>query len=245
MENYGECKLKEVGLKKWLENYLYHYRYITIGVVIGVFLLAFFVKDVLIKEKVDATILMPQILCREEQQAEIEALFNHLEPIDGDGKVNIKVNYIYYPDESDGKTADPQVMMGAQVKVMAEIQLCESNIFIFDKQIVDIYGEELFEDLSGMEISVPLQENQRMVLLSDTAFAELPGLEEGSGELYIGLRSSDTSTIQDKEKIKQKYEYQQELLLNFLNNNVVNPLKPRRLRRRRNSEEGGLHGGVQ
>lgn len=205
------------GTKKWFENYWYHFKWHTIIGVVAAIMLVSFAYDILSKEKFDSTItIVGKAYISDEQRERLCEIAEQYEvDRDGDGKVNVDVVAIGFPEDDDtGMNA--QVFMAAQTRFSVEMTDGESMILIMDDYAYDMIGDPLnFVDLSAY--SDKAFDDGRKIPLSDTVFCDDPLTEALGDSLFLTFRAADTHAASKNKKAKENYQYQTELLDNILN----------------------------
>lgn len=135
------------------ENFLYHYKFHLIAGIVGVVLIAFFVRDVFFQTKADMTVvlasggyMLPESV--EALQAELE---KYAGDINGDGKVVVSIDSITIPafssdeeDTGEGEqseeglmtdmaSGDPQSDYASAMKFMAVLASNTDPIYVMDQ----------------------------------------------------------------------------------------------------------------
>lgn len=201
MERYGEKP--KFGNKQWFENYWYHYKWHTIVGIIAVVVLAMFIKDIVSREKYDATVLLAsRVPVSYEQQEQIKSIMERYETDqDGNGDVNINLMAIQFPRDEYG--ANAQVQMAEQVKFMAELSTAEAFVYILDEYSANMLSQQgsPFMDLS--EHSDKTTGAGERILLSETVLGADPMLSEIADSLWISFRGIENTPKKDDKTIER------------------------------------------
>lgn len=173
--------------KKW-ENYWYHYKWQTFGVVFAVVLLVVGIGQVLGKNEPDYHIaLVSDVYIPDTAVDKIQTAFQKYgRDVDGDGKVEVQV------EKLDLSSQDPSVSSAAQMKLAAYLSSGDPMFYIFsksayEKQIVSqMGGKPFFSSIDvkadGIDSSGCYWDWSGDELRKDKELAALP-------ELYFGVRA--------------------------------------------------------
>lgn len=214
--------MEKQQFKSKLDNFWYYYKWHVIGGAFLLFCVVFFARDVLMKEKFDITVLAvtKQTIFRE-QVDELETQFEqYASDIDGNGEINVHVEAITIPKNT--QNSDPQLAMAMQAKFIAMLQDFGNVIFLMDDTIreeqdvdqacVDLLPE--YQDIPGVEQKKIDVKNTDVM---DGAFY----LQELPDGLYLSLRENHYDEKDGKKY--QNYLRQQEFFDNVLRGNKLHP----------------------
>ncbi len=203
---------KQAFKKKW-ENYWYYYKWHTYAGIFIAILLFFFIKDMVTKEKFDATIMV--VSSSYVDDSELSALADKAElyfpDIDQNGEVNIQISPIFIEGGEDGEPSDIQVAYAMQVKLLAEISSNRMLICIFD----DGFSNLFLNQAELRELSKDFPDEPAVTgsvwQIADSQFAEdtfLPNYEKRSQRRFSAsmLDASNLSKQEDIETYQKVLE---------------------------------------
>lgn len=134
------------------QRWAHYWNYYKIHTFVGIFvvlMVAMLIKDVVFKEKIDMVLTVSSVRSStEEVSGELERVLGlYTEDFDGNGKRTTDVNQIVMSTDIN---ADPQMVMAAQTRLIAQFQDKNAIIFLMDEEIYDYLRseEDLFADLS-------------------------------------------------------------------------------------------------
>lgn len=176
--------------KKKRENFWYHYKFHTIGAVVGVAMIAFFLRDTLFATKSDFTVVVATGTPVSQEsldslQAALEAV---AEDRNGDNKVQVSLDYIYVPPElSEEELAqlseEEKLMQGGQQDYATTMKLTTVVAAGIDPiYLVDDHLYEYFQRMAtpteldeyGEPIEQEVEEDATIFLPLDVADATGP-----------------------------------------------------------------------
>ncbi|SDN96607.1 hypothetical protein [Acetanaerobacterium elongatum] len=209
--------------RKW-DNYWYYYKWHTIAGVFVLFLAILFTKDMIFKEKFDATIL----LCTsyyvddtkvEELEKQAEKYFPD---VDKNGEVNIAVEPIFITKDAKGEPTDPQTAYAMQMKMIAEITSDPAMVYIFDQSYYDTYTEQaplrkLSDDFPGNK-----QVENSAWKIGESDFAKNNFLKDyfatSGQQIYASMgNGEDIKKANEQERYKKIFEG----FANMVNNKAI------------------------
>lgn len=208
--------------KEKRQNFWYHYKWVTIGSILGAALLIFFIVDMATKEKYDLTIMafnQYQGYLNTKVQAETFEQFSS--DIDGNGEVNVLLNGVqtYNGETASGTMVNPQLAQTASTKLFAGMQTFEGFIFLMDEGTYDSIvtdaetGEkaDIFLDLSQYSEQNAAFQGDKLYL-KDTQLAKDWGFKEVPEDLFLCLRDFDKyQTGKESNRVKKlREQYAQE-----------------------------------
>lgn len=205
------------------KNFWYHYKWATIGTVIGLGLLIFFIVDLATKTRYDIEIMA---FNKYQTLFDTEKLEKSFQPFavdeDGNGEINVLINGNQTIDPtSSGTTINPQTAQASATKLFAGLQTFEGFIFLMDEStynsiVTDESGEKMdvFLDLSAYSQQNPAFVGDKLYL-KDTQFAadwyyDGSTLTEVPDDLFLCLRDY-TKVENQKEKILRQYQSEKEV----------------------------------
>ena len=225
---------------KWLENYWYHYKWITV-------IVAFFAVAVLImtaqfftRDKYDAMILYtgPRIP-NANQTLEIESAFEDVltEDFDGNGKREVTLNSMFlmtdeqlkddrYTHDENGNTLyiNTKDMVTTKQQFTTQIFVGEALICLLDPAWYDLVAKkDAFVPLNELVEEVPENTYDDCALyLRDTGFGEyftaLNTLPEDT--LICFRRMSSTSGLKNEKKEEERYEFNKRFFVELIEFNI-------------------------
>lgn len=216
--------------KKWLENTWYYYKWwIIVGAMVLITLIIS-VQDFVGEPPADITIIMAtqqSYYKNGSVEAFSEALENYCDDIDKNGKVHVKIR------EINIKPAETtlQQLNSLQSKFLAEINLADNVIYIFDEPIYNniLKTNNVLDDLNSIDSTVTPETDK--ILLKDTGVLKHLNLSEKIKEytsseceeerkkydnLYIGVRQFKGTQVENSEKAKKIFEDAYGFLKNIL-----------------------------
>lgn len=217
MDKY--VKLKDVPKGKRWEHYWNYYKIHTFIGVFVVIMAAMLIKDVVFKEKVDIVLTVSSVkYTSEEVSAELErALSLHARDFDGNGK---RVADIYQITMSTDANADPEMVMAAQTRLIAQFQDKNAIIFLMDEDIYNYLGsdEELFADLSqavGGSVTPLLGEDKTRLYLKDIPVYQDNELLQKLPDLFFVMRREQDVNPKGDEEIALLYSRSVQMMENL------------------------------
>jgi len=186
---------------KW-QNFWYHYKWHTFGIIAGVCLLAFFIHSIVTQEKHDYRfMLVTQTTVGEQGLTAITDGFSaYAEDLNGDEKANVSVMAIEMG--GDPATANPQMAQANSTKYMAELQIGEVILFIVDQKNYDASLENgLFTAKNGEEAATKETPMEDVAYsLKDTSIAKALAEQGFTEELFVCFRVVKGTPAEKKEE---------------------------------------------
>lgn len=129
--------------RKW-DNYWYYYKWHTVAGIFVLFLVIIFAKDMILKEKYDATILLcTSYIIDSAQTDELKLQAEKYFPdVDNNGEVNISISPIYITRDKNGEPTDAETAYAMQMKMVAELSSDQAMIYIFDQSYYDTFTQQ-------------------------------------------------------------------------------------------------------
>lgn len=204
--------------EKW-SNYWYHYKIHTIAAVLGVLLVAFFVRDMVTKEKYDISIMAITNTANyvmEYPDEALESWSSCIEDINHDGKQNVSIETVIidqdqaevYGLDEGGETKttnveDPNQVMAYTVRYQASLGEVMHNVYLLDQENYDtlVENEVKFVDLSQYSASANV-DGDKYYVKDNPLFADFSNKDE----LILVVRDVAYSSKSDKEKYVQQFE---------------------------------------
>lgn len=224
--------------KEKRQNFWYHYKWVTIGSVLGVALLIFFIVDMATKDKYDITIMaFNQYQSYMNTDVQEKTFEQFAADTDGNGEVNVLVNGTQtYPsgDTASGTIIDPQMAQVASTKLFAGMQTFEGFIFLMDEGTYDSIvtdsetGEkaDIFLDLSQYSGQNAAFQGDKLYL-KDTQLAKDWGLKEVPDDLFLCLRDFDKYNAGKEtnrvKKLRTQYAQEKEVFDKIIESVLKNP----------------------
>ena len=213
------------GTQKWFENYWYHYKWHTIAGLFILFVAVSLLHDLVTKEKYDAEMMITGQQYVDYTVSERLGLLlsQYAEDYDGNGEINIGVFSNEFPTDS----AQVEMMMAAQTRLMAELSDGLSMVMVLDNYTYDLINNssegDFFADISAY--SDKAYDGGMKINLSDTPLGSDPGIKTIAEQYFLVLRSPDMHAANRNEKAVENYQNQVKLLENLLADNKVNPIE--------------------
>lgn len=210
--------------KEKRENWWYHYKWHTIGIIAGLVVVFSFVYSIASKVEPDYTVAL--LTSYTMPTAGIEELERCLTPYaddrNGDGKVKVTVTNYTISDEAEDYES-LQVQQASFTRLIADITVNESMIFLHDEAAFEDMENEfeaffLYNDGTTMPEGAEDFSNAMRNWSDITAFAEFtPETDEDenfTGEmlsqlfekLRVSFRASEGTSIEKKQKYIDYYE---------------------------------------
>ncbi len=232
-------RIKQNKAYKWLDNYWYHYKWVTLAVVFFVTVFSVLTAQMLTKEKPDAVILYggPAVLTANETR-DLETAFRNVLPSDfnADGKKLVQL-------ETVSLMTDEQV---AEAEVKAEE---ESSVFVYDAKalgsnkttftelmmsgeyVILLVDRAQYDNILDSGAIVPLADlfdadkipdcayDDSSIVFSETPFAQFFNATDVLPEdtLLCVLQASENSIFKGKDKAETQYRQQLMLYKKMIN----------------------------
>lgn len=235
-------KFKETGLYRWLDNFWYHYKWIT--VIVSIFVIFALVSAVQLfsREETDIYVMYagPQVI-NVQNMTYIERAFENIAGDDytGDGKIVSTVRDVTIMSEEEIKEAsgsDTGTVPNEGYKINENIVRTQTSdaLKTFNQEIFG--GDSVICLLSPYTYSIvraadgflPLEDvlgympenayDECAVYLSNTDFGSLEGLTVLPDDTLLCVRRvSSMSFLKGKEKTENAHEYHLEVFRNIMN----------------------------
>ncbi len=232
-DKYESSDIKvESKLLKWLDNYWYHYKWVTIGILLAVFTVLVCTLQMCEKEKVDTYVMYagPDVL-EGEKMMNFRAALKAVLPRDlnGDGEKYVEVVASFIMSEAEIKEAEREEFGNETNDFYIDPVFMSQNKQKFDNLIVAgeysvcflspyLYGEVKeaggFMPLAEMLSEVPDGAvDEYALLLSETDFGSyFPGVNELPPDTLLCMRRIGTlSSFLNKGATEKTYEKSMEL----------------------------------
>lgn len=225
-------------VKEKRQNFWYHYKWVTIGSILGAALLIFFIVDMATKDKYDITIMAFNQYQGYLSTAVQEKTFEQFAAdTDGNGEVNVQINGAQtYPSgsTSSGAVVNPQMAQVASTKLFAGMQTFEGFIFLMDESTYDSLitdsetGEkaDIFLDLSQYSGKNAAFQGDKLYL-KDTQLAKDWGFKEVPDDLFLCLRDFDKYDAGKEtnrvKKLRAQYAQEKEVFDKIIESVLKNP----------------------
>lgn len=213
-------------IKKWLENYWYHYKWATIIVLFFVTVFAIGIYQMASKSDYDTQIVYagPVILMSEDQVEGVSDAFEAILPsdYDGDGDKTILLHdftilsdeqYQQKLEEAEGALAfDPSTRTNYIQSIMTLYSTGESSISLLDPYVYNIFRrQDAFVPLAEVLGEKPEYAlDDYTVRLSDTPFGQYFGSLDALPEDTV-LCFRKASQLSTSDKVKAQYEFDRKL----------------------------------
>lgn len=190
MDNHDNEKAYTEGIRveskfsKWLDNYWYHYKWITLGAIFLIIVLVVGIVQSVEKEKEDLTLLYagPTYLTGSQTHA-IQEVFNAVMPEDFDGngeKYTAIVGYLIYSEEQmkeiEAETDEYGVNLDVNNQVNTDNYENFHEYILVGESAICFVDRQLYRNLSLNKRLLPL----------NVALGEESGYEDDEYGLYLG-----------------------------------------------------------
>ena len=185
---------------KW-QNFWYHYKWHTFGIVAGVCLLVFFIYSIVTQEKYDYRIMLVTESTMGEQgvTAVTDGFSAYAEDLNDDKKANVSVMTIEMGGEN---TVNPQMAQANSTKYMAELQIGEVILFVVDQKNYESSIENgLFVTKNTEEVATkdtPIEDVAYS--LKDTSIGKALAEQGYTEELFVCFRLVKGTSAESKDK---------------------------------------------
>lgn len=189
------------------------------------FLVVIFIRDMVTKEKYDATIMLAtSYFVTEEQTAVLEQQAEqYFTDIDGDGKVNLTVVPIFIQKNADGQPTDAQYAYSMQVKLMAEVTADRSMVYMFDDAFTDMFTNQAVPRNLTSDFPGNAQMEGSVWKIDESEFAKQNFLKDYTtttgAEIFATM--GDPSGIEKPDEL-ERYNKVFEGFSNMVNNKIIN-----------------------
>lgn len=228
-------KIKQNKIYKWLDNYWYHYKWVTLVTVFFVTVFSVLTAQMLTKEKPDATVLYggPATLTAS-QTADLQLCLKSALASDynGDGKKIVELESIVLMteeqlDEAKEQAAEDSNILIYSSKALTDNQTTFAQLLMSGEQVLLLVDPEQYPDIRDSGGIVPLSElfepsempdcayDDCAVVFSQTPFARYFTATQvlPDDTLLCVLRESENSIFKGKEKAEK--QYRQQLLMYY------------------------------
>ncbi len=183
IQKWSEMTPKE----KWTHFLEYYKWYAVIGVVV-IALIAYTLAECAANVDPDLSILYagPYPVGTEQQLEAEQAVAEHIEDYNGDGKVKASLMALYFADDESGNS-DPQMLMAMQTKLVVELSSGESQIFLMsESQYTQLKEQGTFSKLTELFGELPGGDEYSLAL-SETKLSQLPGFKDLPGDTRVAM----------------------------------------------------------
>lgn len=228
-------KLKETRFYKWLDNFLYHYKWIAIIVCIFAIFVAVSTAQLLGREQTDIYVMYagPQVISVQ-NMTYIERAFEELDDSDytGDGKVNALLRDVTIMSEeeleaasgsSSSEVPNEGYMLNEQLvrSQMSEAMKTFNQEIFGGDSIICLLSPYMYSIVREADGFLPLEDvlgyvpenvyDECAVYLADTDFGKLEGLASLPDDtLFCIRRVSSMSFMKGKNKTEKAHAYHSE-----------------------------------
>lgn len=201
--------------EKW-QNYWYHYKWLTFGVIffggLGIWLL----MSLLFPQRYDSSFSIMTEWSMSAYQEQITApVQNLLQDYDGNGKVELEVQVYQAPSvDSEESTTDPQLVIANATRLMGNLSVGTYFIYLVDDVGYEYLkqNELQFLDLSEYVSEDRLEGGDRYQLIESELGSQM-GLNPQFGNFTLCFLDPDSlgGRAETDEEIREAYERQWEL----------------------------------
>lgn len=229
MDKY--MKLKDIPKGQRWEHFWTYYKVQTIIGAFVVLLVAMLVKDVVFKEKVDIYLTVASSeYASDAVSAELSRVLQQYgEDFDGNGDLSVYVDQITMSTES--YTVDPEMVMAAQTRLIAQFQDKNQIIFLMDQDIYDYlnYDEEgedtaifanLADTVGGSVTPLLGEETDKLYLKDIPAYQENELLQQLPQEMFFVMRREQDVNPKGDEEIAEIYQRSVKMMENLASGTV-------------------------
>ncbi|MDD3193988.1 MAG: hypothetical protein PHE47_09155 [Oscillospiraceae bacterium] len=236
---FSKEDIKQRGLKEWLHDYWFYYKWPTVIVLCVLILGGSILYSMLNQMQYDASVYL---VCRSDTAAalDVDALQNKFENYAGDydkkDGINVYFGYSALPTVTeentnvdglesqvvrpDGETEDIREYLAATTALAGEMD-SDTAIYIFDEiqynEMMEDTDHPIFINLSEKYPDLPLVDGCKL-MVKDTVFAK--DFLVVSDELFFVVRDLAYIRDHDKQKVIDHYEYQMDFFDAIVNANV-------------------------
>ena len=217
-------------VKEKQQNFWYHYKWVTIGSILGAALLIFFIADITI-------MAFNQYQGYLDTDIQAKTFEQFADDTDENGEVNVLINGAQTYSSggtSSGVTINPQVAQVASTKLFAGMQTFEGFIFLMDESTYESLitdsetGEkaDIFLDLSQYSGQNAAFQGDKLYL-KDTQLAKDWGFKEVPDDLFLCLRDFDKYDAGKEtnrvKKLRAQYAQEKEVFDKIIESVLKNP----------------------
>lgn len=218
--------------KAAVENFFYHYKWMTIGVIFALVVVALFTYEALSKEQMDVRVLMVSTTSETtsvfyNKKEEIERAFEKFCPdFNEDGYVHVEV---YDIDMVNNEYSDASTILANQTKLYAELQGGVAQVMMGNMEMFyslggeDVDISEVFLDLTALYPGEVV--DKYFIKVKGSAFAATANWEASCPEdMYIALRAPTEGIGANSKELVEHRERARTLL-----DNIINGVMPERV----------------
>ena len=225
---FSKEDIKKRGLKEWLKNYFFYYKWVTVIVVCSLILIVSMAVSMATDMEYDAQVYL---VCRNDQASaldveRIEKKFaDYAGDYDGRDGINIYFGFSAFPvvteentdTENMDKVRDDAENVAVQEYLLASTHLAgqmdgDTIIYIFDEtqynEICEQAGYPIYVNLAERYPDLPIVDDYKL-MVKDTIFAEEFGIV--SDEWFFVVRELDYLRKSNKKSVQEHYVYQMDL----------------------------------
>ena len=220
MDKY--MKLKDIPKGKRWAHFWEYYKIHTIVTVAVLVLVVMLVKDVFFREKVDIVITESSVkYTTEAASAELKRVLTlHARDFDGNGE---RVADVYQITMSTDVNEDPQMIIAAQTRLVAQFQDENAIIFLMDEDIYNYLKSDedpdaMYADLSetvGGSVTPLLGEDKTRLYLKDIPAYQDNELLQQLPDLFFVMRREEHVNRKGDEKIAEIYDRSVQMMENL------------------------------
>lgn len=203
---------KPKGIRKKLENFMYHYKWVLVSCIVAVIMVSVFVRDILMRVDYDLSI----VIAGEHvffEDGDYDIIIQNLESvapdINGDGEVHVALTPITMTNSDS--PASMEMQSANQIKLMGELSAQSSYIYIIDRALYDssFAREDIFVKSSyDGDITELISVDQNKIFT---------GSSMESNDLFIAILDSKIVNTNSKRN-KQHYSASLEAYNNIIDN---------------------------
>ena len=208
------------------QRWSYFWSYYKVHTIVGIVVLVMvgtLIKDVFFREKPDLTVTVATSgYLSDEATAELQRVFEeYSRDYNENGKKYVDQYEIYLSTEV---SADPQLVMAGQTKLLAQFQIPEAIVFLMDQAIYDYLDvdedEGVFVNLTqaiGEEAAPYVSEDGRRMYCRDIPILKDSPYANMYSELFFVVRDTSAMGERNQKKSAQPYQNSIDFLRNLVN----------------------------
>lgn len=224
----GYAELPKLRGWKWVENFIYHYKWIMLVVLFAAIIIGYMIYETVTREREDIYVLAIQTTSKSgmlTKRTDIEeALEKYCPDFDGNGYVHVGINFLDLNTEN-GYT---ELNEAATYKLSAEIITGDSQLYICDTGIMDLLSHT---EAEGVEFFIKLAQeypdsvfnDEKGLRLNTTQWKTEARWETCPDIVGLYVRDEFEDMTGNGKAAKEQRERALIVLDNIIKGNVVNP----------------------
>ncbi len=232
-------RIKQNKAYKWLDNYWYHYKWVTLAAVFFVTVFSVLTAQMLTKEKPDAVILYggPAVLTANETR-DLEIAFRSVLPSDfnADGKKLVQLETVSLMTdeqvaEAEAKAEEESSVFVYDAKALGSNKTTFTELMMSGEYVILLVDRAQYDNILDSGAIVPLADlfdadkipdcayDDSSIVFSETPFAQFFNATDVLPEdtLLCVLQASENSIFKGKDKAETQYRQQLMLYKKMIN----------------------------